>query len=383
MRIGLVVPGFSADPTDWCIPALRHLARTLARTDEVRVLAIRYPYHAARYAVDGVEVIALGGATRRGPATLGVWRTALEAFRAEHRRRPFDVLHAFWATESGLLTAMAGRVLRIPTLISLAGGELVALPAIAYGDQRIAWERFKVGASLRLACALSAGSRQLVDHARRYVGGRSVHRLPLGVDLDLFTPDGVGSSRAPRLVHVGTLTGVKDQATLLRAFGRLRRERPTATLDIVGDGPLRPELERLASDVAAPGAVRFRGAVDHARLPPMYRSATVFVLSSRHEAQGMVVLEAAACAIPVVGTRVGVVPELTSAVAAVTDDRGLAASLAAVLDDPDPHARAVFDRARAEFGLDESAARFRDVYMSLLGAERQPTTPERVQTLSG
>jgi glycosyltransferase involved in cell wall biosynthesis len=382
MRIGLVVPGFSADATDWCIPALRHLARTLARTDEVRVIATRYPYRAARYEVDNAEVIALGGATRRGPATVSLWRTALDAFRREHRRRPFDVLHAFWATESGLLTAVAGRVLRIPTLISLAGGELVALPEIAYGDQRLAWERFKVGVSLRLACAISAGSRQLVEHARRYVGHRVVHRLPLGVDLDLFEPNGTDPPDVARLVHVGTLTGVKDQATLLRAFGHLRRERPTATLDIVGDGPMRADLERLASELAAPGAVRFRGAVDHAMLPPIYRSATAFVLSSRHEAQGMVVLEAAACAIPVVGTRVGVVPELTSAVAAVTDDRGLAAATQVVLDDPDPHARAAFDRARTDFGLDESAARFRDVYASLPSAGRQPK-PERVQTLSG
>jgi glycosyltransferase involved in cell wall biosynthesis len=382
MRIGLVVPGFSADATDWCIPALRHLARTLARTDQVRVIAIRYPYRAARYEVDNAEVMALGGATRRGPATVSLWRTALEAFRSEHRRRPFDVLHAFWATESGLLTAVAGRVLRIPTLISLAGGELVAVPEIAYGDQRIAWERFKVGASLRLACAISAGSQQLVEHARQYVGHRLVHRLPLGVDLDLFKPNGTARPDVARLVHVGTLTGVKDQAMLLRAFGHLRRARPTATLDIVGDGPMRADLERLASELTAPGAVRFRGAVDHAMLPPVYRSATAFVLSSRHEAQGMVVLEAAACAIPVVGTRVGVVPELTSAVAAVADDRSLAAALAAVLDDPDSYARAAFDRARTDFGLEPSAARFRQAYTGLLGAERQPT-PERVQTLSG
>ena len=74
MRVGLVVPGFSADQADWCIPALRHLARTLAATDDVRVIAVRYPYRAGRYAVDGAEVIALGGAVRRGTGTLSVWR---------------------------------------------------------------------------------------------------------------------------------------------------------------------------------------------------------------------------------------------------------------------------------------------------------------------
>src|SRR5258708_3413823 len=127
MRIGLVVPGFSANAEDWCIPALRHLARSLATADDVRVIAVRYPYQAARYALDGASVIAVGGAKRHGIATLDLWRKALRIIRAEHQRRPFDVLHAFWATESGLLAAAAGRLLRIPTLVSLAGGELVGL----------------------------------------------------------------------------------------------------------------------------------------------------------------------------------------------------------------------------------------------------------------
>src|SRR5712691_5052833 len=72
MRVGLVVPGFSADADDWCIPALRHLARTLARTDDVRVVAVRYPYRAARYSVEGASVIAIGGAEARGGAALEV-----------------------------------------------------------------------------------------------------------------------------------------------------------------------------------------------------------------------------------------------------------------------------------------------------------------------
>ncbi len=123
------MPGFSAGPDDWCIPALRSLAARLARTDEVRLLTLRYPYRASRYAVDGVEVTALGGGLARGQASLQLWRDALRTLAAEHRRRPFDVLHAFWATESGALTALAGRWLGIPTLVSLAGGELVRMPS--------------------------------------------------------------------------------------------------------------------------------------------------------------------------------------------------------------------------------------------------------------
>src|SRR6266851_1657644 len=246
MRIGLVLPGFSADATDWCIPALRHLARSLATTDDVRVIAVRYPYRAARYTVDGADVIALGGAERRGAATLPLWRRTLEIISAEHRRHPFDVLHAFWATESGLLAAVAGRRLRIPTLVSLAGGELVALRDIDYGDQRSAWERLKVRASLRLAVGVTAGSHLLMELASQHVQKEKLSRAPLGVDLTLFhqEPNGAGR-RTKNLVTVGTLTQVKDQATLLRAFATLRQTGAKAALQIVGAGPLRPELEYL------------------------------------------------------------------------------------------------------------------------------------------
>jgi glycosyltransferase involved in cell wall biosynthesis len=379
MRVGLVVPGFSADAGDWCIPALRHLARALARRDDVRVIAVRYPYQAARYRVEGAEVIAIGGAIRRGVATLDVWRRTLGVLRTEHHRRPFDVLHAFWATESGLLAALAGRILRIPTLVSLAGGELVGLPDIAYGDQRVAWERLKVRASLRLASAVTAGSRRLLELAEHHVPTSRLHRAPLGVDLQLFSPNSAAQSAGPRLVHVGTLTRVKDHFTLLRAFGRLQSQRygVDVSLDIVGNGPLRPDLERLAGELGLAKAVRFCGEMDHAALPDAYRASTAFVLSSRHEAQGMVAIEAAACGIPVVGTCVGIIPELTGqpdAVVPVASVDALADALAATLADPVTRGHAALERARSEFGLDDCTDRFRELYARILAT---PSTSGR------
>jgi glycosyltransferase involved in cell wall biosynthesis len=358
------VPGFSAHDRDWCIPALRDLARTLAASDDVRVISIRYPYERKRYAVDGVESIALGGALRHGGATLELWRNVLDTLRQAHHRRPFDVLHAFWATESGLLAALAGRLLGVPTLVSLAGGELVALRDIGYGDQRLLWERVKIAASLRLATAVSAGSRLLVAAAERHLrGGRRVQLAPLGVDTQLFAP-GESSPSRTHLVHVAGLTPVKDQATLLRAVARVRRTAPSVTLDVVGDGPLRASLVRLADDLGIDGAVRFHGEVDHGQLPEAYRGAGAFVISSRHEAQSMVSLEAAACGVEVVGTRVGIVPEVTSAVAPVADVEALSSQIARVITQPGQPAD-LTERARSEFSLESCTARFRGLYVGM------------------
>jgi glycosyltransferase involved in cell wall biosynthesis len=369
MRIALVVPGFSADPTDWCIPALRHLVRSLAPRHEVRVLAVRYPYQVGTYAIDGARVIALGGGVRRGPATAGLWRAVFETLRREHRRQPFDVLHAFWATESGLLTALAGRWLRVPTVVSVAGGELVRLTDIGYGDQRRLAERVKIATALRAAGTVTVGSHYLARLAARRLGRGRVRWAPLGVDTELFSLGPLADRTPRRLVHAGTLTAVKDQPLLLRAFAGVRRRFPDAVLDVVGDGPARGCLEALAGTLGAGAGVRFRGELDHAALPPVYRGGQGFVLCSRHEAQGMVALEAAACGVPVFGTRVGVVPELAGAptdVVDVGDAAGLAEVLAGVLTraapGPDLPARAVVER---DFALPVAAARFTGIYEGL------------------
>ena len=169
-------------------------------------------------------------------------------------------------------------------------------------------------------------------------------------------------------MHVGALTPVKDQRLLLRAFARVLPAVPTARLDIVGDGPLRPELEHLAAQLGVRDAVCFRGSVDHAALPAVYASAAAFVLSSRHEAQCMVALEAAACARPIVGTSVGIIPQLAAAGAALASPVGdltaLADAMHAALSDTQigPRAQELVNR---DFALPDCTARFRATYAAL------------------
>src|SRR5437763_3909471 len=82
MRIGIILPGFSANADDWCIPALRNLVQRLALTDDVRVLALRYPGSSARYTVFGADVIALGGGTCRGVGSANLWRRGIAVIAA-------------------------------------------------------------------------------------------------------------------------------------------------------------------------------------------------------------------------------------------------------------------------------------------------------------
>jgi glycosyltransferase involved in cell wall biosynthesis len=377
MRIGLVVPGFSAGPDDWCIPALRHLVVRLAGAADVHVFALRYPDHRGSYGVFGAQVTALGGGDATGARSAGLWQRTASAVVAEHRRRPFDALHAFWAGEPGFVTALLGRVLGIPTVVSIAGGELARLRDIGYGGLLRRLERMKTRLALRLAGAVTAGSTLALASAQPFVPARRaprVRRVPLGVDLAMFAP-----SRAPRngsrtrILHVASLSGVKDQVTLLSAAAALRDRGYAFQLDLVGTGPLEPELRSLARWLGLSENICWRGAVPHDQMPRAYQRADLFVLSSRHEAQGMVALEAAACGVPVVGTAVGVIPELRPGARAigVGDAGGLADGMAELVEDEPSRIKSGCDareRAVAEFSMELCTTRFLDLYAEVAAA---------------
>ena len=345
MKIAVLVPGFSRSATDWCIPALRDYVDRLAGSGhDVHVFAIRWPHRRTSYAIGAARVHAFGGGRGLGVRVVGLWRRVTRAIAEEHRRGAFAVIHAFWADEPGWLAAWIGGRLGVPVVVSVAGGELVAMPDIDYGLLRLPGRRQAVAWTLRRAAAVTVGSRYLLELARPVVPAGRRDRLvlaPLGVDTSRFAPAGGqrgGTARdgreRPVVLNVGSLCPVKGQMGVLRAFAQV----PDAELLIVGVGPLRGELHQLATRLGLRDRVRWPGAVPHEHLPAVYRSAAVFVQGSRHEAQGMALLEAAACGVSVVGTPVGVLPEVGRV---ATGEAALAREIGRVIRD---------ERVRRELG---------------------------------
>lgn len=342
MNVGILLPGFSSDENDWAIPVQLNLVREMARREDVRILALRYPHRRDRYSVYSAEVHSLGVGQVRGVGRLALWWEALKTLRRLHREKPFDVLHAMWADETGLIAAWAGRWLGIPVVVSIAGGELVGFDDISYGLQRGAFSRWTVGQALTAADAVVVAcsyAKNLIAQAGYAVPNSRVHSITLGVDTNIFCP-GSESPIQNRLIHVGSLVGVKDQATLLRALARL----DGVTLDMLGTGPEQARLENLASELQIRERVNFIGAVHHLDLPKFYRRAALNMLTSRHEGLGMVTLEAGACGVPTVSTDVGLLPDVAEmgAVVPVGDDAALADAIQNLLSD---------DQRRAEIGL--------------------------------
>jgi glycosyltransferase involved in cell wall biosynthesis len=280
-------------------------------------------------------------------------------------------------------------MLGIPALVHLAGGELVHDPATGYGNQAPGLARFLVAGSLRLATAITvpSGTQRALLH-RRYPAhaGKAVD-WALGVDTAMFAPATppvpAPAAGAPlRLVHAASLLPVKHQALLLDGLAAARTlapDRPVA-LTVVGQGPLERSLRAQAARLGLGDSVTFAGNQDHAALPALYRAHDAFVLTSRHEAQCMAVLEAAACSLPWIGPPVGALADLAAAIPtngwSVPPDDALALGQA-ILAAGYPTgriqrgaaARAAVER---DYALDRQIDRLLDLYAGALGRGARP-----------
>ncbi len=378
MRIGLLTPGFSVDSTDWGIPVLAHFVKALADRHEVEVFALRHPEADAPYEAFGARVVPFSWGKRAGAARPLLLAAGLRRILRAGRGRRFDVLHAFWGDEAGCLAATAARRLGIPSVVTLMGGELVALPEIRYGTQLSRAGRWLIRRALAGADTVTVGSAFMEAIARPLVADGRLRRLPLGVDTELFgsaVPSGEPAPRLSgrfRLLHVASLVPVKDQETLLAALALAAPAAPGIHLHVVGAGPLRAALEWRARALGVAGTVTFHGEVTHTRLPAYYRACHVCVQSSRFESQGLTTLEAGACGVSSIGTAVGLLPELgpLARTVAVGDAPALAAAIVDLAREPEWAAR-MGEGCRAHVGssysLADTVAGFGLLYAELAG----------------
>jgi phosphatidyl-myo-inositol dimannoside synthase len=184
-------------------------------------------------------------------------------------------------------------------------------------------------------------------------------RLAPGVDTAAFRPgaggdqvrERLGLGNRPVVVCVSRMVPRKGQDTLIRAWPRVRAaaggERPGGpVLLLVGDGPYRAELGRLARGAGLSGSVVFTGPVPSADLPAYYDAGNVFAMPCRTrrggldvEGLGIVYLEASACGLPVVGGDSGGAPDAirngeTGYVVPGRDVAAVADRIAGLLADP-------------------------------------------------
>src|SRR5580704_8980981 len=183
------------------------------------------------------------------------------------------------------------------------------------------------------------------------IGASNLVRVPLGVDLVTFTPQGAASAQVRAqdqilLAHCGRLSAEKKPQRSLTTLATLRASGLPVRLVVAGDGPLRPRLERRAARAGLP--VTFAGFLSgRADLAALLASADVALAPGPAETFGLAALEALACGTPVVVSSESALPEVAGEAGASVPGEDLAAGLRAVLARPERDRRAAA-RARAE-----------------------------------
>jgi glycogen(starch) synthase len=351
----------------------RRLADRLAAAgDTVEVWTIRHPADLpADETLDGLRVrrfrlplpSARPGALARFP---GAAMTALRDLgRAADELRP-DVLHVQCFSANGVYAAALSALRRVPLVVSLQG-ETVMDDGDIY--ERSAALRRGLAVGLRQATVVTGCSAFVLDDARRF-GLEAGVVVPNAVETDGEALPTALPLPWPRFVlALGRVVPKKGFDLLLEAFARVAPSRPDVGLVIAGDGPARPALERRAAELGLTRQTAFPGVLGRSHVAWAAAAADVFVLPSRVEPFGIVVLEALRAGTPAIVSRHGGAPEIVrdgieGLVVDPFDADELARAIATVLDDSELRRRlGAAGRVRVEdFRWDDVAARYRDLY---------------------
>lgn len=301
-----------------------------------------------RATLDGIEVSYVPFASPSRDRSYGSWGAwaalALAPALARLRRRfAFELVHAHYAVPAG--DAVRRVAPRAPLVVSVHGGDV--LWTVNRGPRA----RRSVERTLGHARLVIANSAGTAERCRRH-GARAVRVVHLGTDLPVIAEgkepqDEDGRGSPPTLVTVGHLVARKRHADVVRALAILGPRHPELRYVIVGDGPEREAVHRVAEEQGVADRVELRGELAHDAAMREARAGTVFVLPSVQEAFGVAYVEAMAGGVPAVGCQGEDGPEELAAAGGgmalvpPRDPSALAAALDGLLGD---------ERARRELG---------------------------------
>jgi L-malate glycosyltransferase len=299
------------------------------------------------------------------------------------RTRP-DVVGAFHLLVNGLVATLVGRIIGARSTYFCVGGPVEVLDGGIWGENRYfarlggpdpLVERWLLEAVQTSDLVVTMGTRAARFFRERGITTRC-EVVAGGIDTDTFRP-GDAPARYDAIL-VARLVPIKSIDIFLRAVAEISVTRPGVSAAVVGDGPLRAELEELARRLGLEGRVTFAG--QHRDVETWLRQSRVFVLTSRSEGLALSLIEAMLCGLPAVVPRVGDLDQLVAdgTNGYLIDDRqpaSFAAALRRLLDDETRLQR--FGSAARSDALRFGSAHATQLWDRILGFSSTPSEAAR------
>ena len=289
-------------------------------------------------------------------------------------RDSLDVVHAHYAVPHAAAAYLARQIMaahptdRVPkvmttlhgTDITLVGSDPSYSETVAFCiDQSDGVSA--VSESLRADTCSALGITRTIQVIPNFLDGERFRRRPTA------QPDAV-----PRIVHISNFRPVKRIQAVVDVFERVRATRP-ARLVLVGDGPEMPAARRQIHEAGLDDDVEYAG--EQQNVVDVLSRASVFLLPSATESFGLAALEAMACEVPVVASRVGGLPEVieegtTGFLHPPEDSAGMAASVVRLISDRPLHDRiavAARQSALERYSADRVVPMYERAYEQLMG----------------
>jgi glycosyltransferase involved in cell wall biosynthesis len=295
--------------------ATRHIAVELRRLGHaVTVLTSRFvdasrPDEPEALVEEGILLCQVPAARRvrhlAGALTMAAFVvTAALRLRSLLRRREIEGVVVFFTLPCGPLGLLGRKLSGVPYVVSLRGGDVPGLvPEIEWQHRLLQPLRRAVLRHSARIVANSNGLRALSESRDPFPVGV----IPNGVDTVFFQPRSTPIKSAGahfRFLFVGRLQAQQNLPLLLQQIAALRAKGLLVALDIAGDGPLRGALEAMATELGLAAGVEWHGWLGREALRDLYLRADCFVNPSHYEGMPNVALEAMACGLPVIASRV-------------------------------------------------------------------------------
>jgi len=316
----------------------------------------------------------------REPQYLLALATALVRLSRDHR---LDIVHAHYAVPHATAAYLAGQILTAdgvpapPRMLTTLHGTDITLVGSDPSYARV------VAFSIEQSHGVTAVSNSLRADTIAALGiTRNIRVIPNFLDCEVYRRRPVPELRRRLLaggvehvvVHASNFRPVKRIGAVFEIFQHIRAQLP-ARLVMIGDGPDRRPLEQHLAEAGLQDVVEFAG--EQHDLVPWLSAADLFLLPSEQESFGLAALEAMACEVPVVASRVGGLPEIiddgrTGFLCAPDDLDGMAARGVAVLSDralQDRIGRAAAEDVRTRFCTDLIVSQYEQCYRDVLASK--------------